>query len=440
MKGVFKMDNKYDAIIIGAGIIGCCTAFELSKKGYKTLNIDKESGAGEGSTSNSCGNIRFYYSTRDGVALAYESAWYWHNWREYLEMDDEQDIAQFHNTGSVFIKNQVLDWPKIKKHFDEVGVKYEEWDLATIKAKIPMGDFHSFYPPKTPDDPHFYDESTEFLEGACYTPESGYVGDPAFSTRNVEDASRAKGAKFLYNKRVTGIRQQNNRVLGVSLEDGTQIDAPIVINVSGPHSFQVTEMAGQSDNNSIKTRALRHEVHVVPPPKGVKPLEGGYHTNDADIGAYYRPEAGNMLLTGSVDPACDPKEFVDPDNFNREVTTEQWNAQVYRLARRIPELPIPNTPMGVVDLYDVSDDWLPIYDKSDLGGYYQAIGSSGNQYKTAPVAGAMMAEIIQRVEDGYDHDAQPLEYKLPHLGITIATSAFHRNRKINPNSSFSVVG
>jgi len=434
------MDKEYDAIIIGAGIIGCCTAFELSKKGYKTLNIDKESGAGEGSTGNSCGNIRFYYSTRDGVALAYECAWYWHNWREYLELDDEQDIAQFHNTGSVFIKNQVLDWPKIKKHFDEVGVKYEEWDLATIKAKIPMGDFHSFYPPKTPDDPHFYDESTEFLEGACYTPESGYVGDPAFSTRNVEDAAKTKGARFLYDKRVTGIRQQDNKVQGVTLEDGTQIDASIVINVSGPHSFQITEMAGQSDNNLIKTKALRHEVHVVPPPRGFKPLEDGYHTNDADIGAYYRPESGNMILTGSVDPACDPKEFVDPDNFNREVTTEQWKAQIYRLARRIPELPIPNNPMGVVDLYDVSDDWLPIYDKSDLDGYYQAIGTSGNQYKTAPVVGAMMTEIIQRVENGYDHDAQPLEYKLPHLGLSIATSVFHRKRKINPNSSFSVVG
>ena len=30
------MNNNYDAIIIGAGIIGCATAFELAKRGYKT--------------------------------------------------------------------------------------------------------------------------------------------------------------------------------------------------------------------------------------------------------------------------------------------------------------------------------------------------------------------------------------------------------------------
>ncbi|PID40944.1 MAG: FAD-dependent oxidoreductase [Proteobacteria bacterium] len=434
------MEKKYDAIIIGAGIIGCCTAFELSKLGYKTLNIDKESTAGIGSTGNSCGNIRFYYSTRDGVALAYESAWYWHNWREYLGVDDERGIAPFHNTGSIFIKSRVIDWPKIKKNFEEVGVKFEEWDVDKLKKKVPIGDFHSFYPPKRYDDPHFNDEPTEHLDGACFTPESGYVGDPTLATQNVEAAAKNVGATFLYNQTVTGIRQENNKVKGVTLADGTEIDADIVVNVSGPHSFKVTEMAGQTDNNLIKTKALRHEVHVVPPPEGFKPLEDGYHTNDADIGAYYRPEAGNMILTGSVDPECDPKEFVDPDNYNQEVTEEQWKAQVYRLARRIPDMPIPNKTAGIVDLYDVSDDWLPIYDKSDLDGYYQAIGTSGNQFKTAPVVGAMMAALIKKVEEGYDHDAKPMAYKLPHLGVTIATSVFHRKRKINPDSSFSVIG
>jgi len=378
------MPKSYDAIIIGAGIIGCCIAYEMSKKGRRTLNIDLQPSAGAGSTANSCGNVRFYYSTRDGVATAYESAWYWHNWQNYIGVKDPRGFARFHNTGSVFIKSKVIDWPKVKANFDSVGVKYEEWDLPTLQNKIPVADFHSFYPPRRPEDPHFFEESQKWLAGACYTPESGYVG--------------------------------------------------------GPHSFQITEMAGQSDRNNIQTRALRHEVHVVPPPDNYKPEEEGYHTNDADIGAYYRPEAGNMILTGSVDPKCDPQEWVDPDNFDRQVSESQWKAQVYRLARRIPGLKVPNQPSGIVDLYDVSDDWIPIYDKSDLKGYYQAIGSSGNQFKTAPVAGAMMAALIDQVEQGYDHDASPLKYTLPHLGITIDMGAFHRNRAINRDSSFSVIG
>ena len=41
-------NKTYDAIIIGAGVIGSPIAYELAKKGYKTLNVDKLADAGEG--------------------------------------------------------------------------------------------------------------------------------------------------------------------------------------------------------------------------------------------------------------------------------------------------------------------------------------------------------------------------------------------------------
>ncbi len=76
------MKKNCDVLIIGSGIIGCCLALELSKMNYQTLNVDFQPAAGAGSTANSCGNVRFYYSTYNGVATAYESAWYWHNWKK----------------------------------------------------------------------------------------------------------------------------------------------------------------------------------------------------------------------------------------------------------------------------------------------------------------------------------------------------------------------
>ena len=51
-----------------------------------------------------------------------------------------------------------------------------------------------------------------------------------------------------------------------------------------------------------------------------------------------------------------------------------------------------------------------------------------------------MAELIDRVENGYDHDANPLQYNLPRVGQKIDMGVFSRNRKINPDSSFSVIG
>ena len=58
-----------------------------------------------------------------------------------------------------------------------------------------------------------------------------------------------------------------------------------------------------------------------------------------------------------------------------------------RFAQRVPDLGIGSRKRGVVDLYDASTDWIPIYDKSSVDGFYMACGTSGNQYKNAPIAG-----------------------------------------------------
>ena len=75
------MSERYDAIIIGAGIIGAAVALELSRKGWRTLSVDGLPAAGYGSTSNSCAIIRTHYSTVEGTALAWEGYHYWTDWR-----------------------------------------------------------------------------------------------------------------------------------------------------------------------------------------------------------------------------------------------------------------------------------------------------------------------------------------------------------------------
>ena len=44
--------------------------------------------------------------------------------------------------------------------------------------------------------------------------------------------------------------------------------------------------------------------------------------------------------------------------------------------------------------------------------YYMAIGTSGNQFKNAGVAGAMMADLIVRVEDGAVQNGEELVRQL----------------------------
>jgi sarcosine oxidase subunit beta len=111
-----------------------------------------------------------------------------------------------------------------------------------------------------------------------------------------------------------------------------------------------------------------------------------------------------------------------------------------RAAQRMPALPIPNSIQGVVDCYDVSDDWIPVYDRSCVPGYYMAVGTSGNQFKNAPLSGAVMARLITAVEAGQDHDRDPVTYTGRYTGRAFDLSFFSRLRDVNKASSFSVLG
>ncbi|MCG6912200.1 MAG: FAD-binding oxidoreductase [Deltaproteobacteria bacterium] len=436
------MTTKYDAIIIGAGISGAAIALELSQKGFKTLNVEKLGDSGLGSTGNTCAIIRTHYSTLEGTALAYDSYFYWKDWESYVGRHDEKGLARFNDIGILVIKPKGFDFSKYLDLHDALGIPYEKWSPEKLLKRMPHFVDDSFYPPQRPEDPAFGDAPTEKINPTViYFPRGGYVNDATLSVHNIQRAAEARGAAFLFNAEVVAIRKAGGRVDGVTLADGRAIDAPVVVNAAGPHSFVVNRMAGVDEKMKIKTRSLRHEVHFVPSPESFSYEKEGIIVSDGDAGGYHRPEAGDLILVGSEDPACDTLEWIDdPNDFNREVTREQWNAQVYRIAKRIPGLAIPGQPRGVVDLYDVSDDWIPIYDKTDLPGFYLAIGTSGNQYKNGPVIGQILAEIITACEAGHDHDREPVQVGLRNIDYTLNSGIFSRNREIIEGSTFSVLG
>jgi sarcosine oxidase subunit beta len=436
------MTQKYDVIIIGAGISGAAIAYELAKKGYKTLNLDRLAAAGNGSTGNTCAIIRTHYSTLEGTALAYDSYFYWKEWDNYVGNTDELGLARFYDIGMLVIKPKSFDFSNYLKLHDELNIPYEVWDSDMLLKKMPHFVDDSFYPPKRPEDSSFGEPSTEKINSTViFFPRGGYINDATLSVHNIQRAAESKGAAFLFNAEVVEIRKDSGKVTGVTLKDGQQFHAPVVVNAAGPHSFIINRLAGIEDKMNIKTRALRHEVHFVPSPEEYSYEKEGIIVSDGDAGGYHRPEAGNLVLVGSEDPACDELDWIDdPDNYNRDVTTKQWQAQVYRIAKRIPSLRIPSKPKGIADLYDVTDDWIPIYDKSDLAGFYLAIGTSGNQYKNGPVIGQLLSEIISACENGHDHDREPVRIKLRNIDFTLDTGIFSRNRDIIKGSTFSVLG
>jgi len=435
------MTEKFDAVVIGAGIIGACVGLELAKQGRKVINVDRLPGAGMGSTAGSCAVIRFHYSTPDGVAMAREGYYYWLDWPKYLGVVDPTGLVRYINRGCLVFKTGKNHYLKnVMRSLDELHVVYQELDVADIKRLLPIFDTRRFGPPTLPEDPRFGQPTGETVAGAVYMPESGLISDPKQSVHNVQVAGEHIGGAYRFNVEVVDILKKNGRCAGVTLADGSKIRAPVVVNVAGPHSFLVNRMAGVLDGMNIRTRPLKQEVCHVPAPEEFDYDQRGMLVSDSDIGCYSRPEKGNHILIGSEDPACDTLEYVDdPDHYNTGFT-QQWRTQVMREAQRIKNLRIPGRSRGLVDLYDASDDWIPIYDQSDLPGFYMAVGTSGNQYKNAPVVGALMAELIAACEKGHDHDRNPVHFCMHYTRRDCNIGFFSRRRAVNTDSSFSVVG
>ena len=221
---------------------------------------------------------------------------------------------------------------------------------------------------------------------------------------------------------------------------GDVLAAPVVINAAGPYSPVINEMAGVLEDFRIKTKPLRQEVHAVDAPPRFGLDDGGTVVADADLGTYFRPQPGGSLLVGGLEPACDPLVWLSsPDDCDPNPTVDVWDAQVLRLSRRLPEVRVPSRPRGLAGVYDTTPDWIPIYDRTALDGFYVAIGTSGNQFKTAPLVGRFLAELVDACEQGHDHDADPVRVECTHTPHAVNLGHYSRRRDVQ-QTTFSVLG
>jgi sarcosine oxidase, subunit beta len=417
-----------DAIVIGAGVIGSSVALELARGGRSVVCVDKGPRPGAGSTSASSSIIRFSYSTRDAVLTAWESAALWRDWSGHLGVDDPDGMARFIPSSNLIFCTTGFDGATIMALWDELGLPYEWLDEVELRRRYPGLDIGRYFPPKPIDDPAFVDDATGELT-AIYGEGTGYIDDPMLAAHNLAHAARHHGAEFRFRQEVEDIERTDGRVTGVRLAGGERLAAPVIINVAGPHSSLINRMAGVDGDMKIGHRALRQEVFAAPAPKGFTLEDEGPFVADLDLGTYWRPQAGGTLLIGGTEPECDPLEWVDdPDHFAEQPTVEGWERSMLRVARRLPEFGVPNKPVGLAALYDASDDWVPIYDRSSLDGFYMACGTSGNQFKNAPLAGQFIRALIDAADQGIDHDVDPVQFPGALTGRTINLGAFSRRR------------
>ena len=352
------MNQAYDAIVIGAGVMGASIAYNLSQRGLKVLILERQSIA-VGATGASSGLVRMHYDVEVDSALAWESFHYFKNWRERIGGE-----CGFTRTGFLQIvlpdKNEQLRGNvEMQKR---LGILTEVVTAADVKRLAPLFKTNDF-------------------ELAAYEPESGYA-DPTSATNSFITNAKACNSVLLQDCEVTGIRVRGGKVVGVDSGRGS-FDAPIVVNCAGTFADRIARML----DVKIPLDTWSHDVAFVKRPSKV-----GMHPAGIDdaLALYFRPE-GELTLIGLEDynrmgePPESDLGHVDPEFVMRAID---------RICERVEGMEEGSLHSTHVGRDGLTPDQRAVIDQAGPDGFYIACGFSGTGFKLSPAVGVCMTELI----------------------------------------------
>lgn len=357
------MNGIYDVIIIGGGIMGCSTAYELARRGLKTALLEKGE-IGAGSTGESSAIIRQHYSNELTARMARYSLGVFQNFDEVVGGE-----SGFTPTGFLALVG-AGDRAGLEANVAmqrALGIQTELLDTDAIRELMPA--LH-----------------TADLVAAAYEPESGYA-DPHLTVNSYARAARREGADVFTGAPALDVILEGDRVAGVRSSRGT-FYAPQVLNCAGPWSARVARMVGVD----VPVNACRVQVSFFRRP----PAQAQAHPVVADFinALYFRSETGNLTLVGLIDPA-EAEAVVDPDAYPKAVDDAFVLESGERLVNRYPALEESQVTGGYASLYAITPDWHPIVDELAPGsGFYICAGFSGHGFKLGPAVGLMTADML----------------------------------------------
>jgi glycine/D-amino acid oxidase-like deaminating enzyme len=352
-----------DAVVIGAGINGAATAYNLVKRGLKNVVLLEKQLIASGGTGRSAAIIRQHYSNEELVRLVKRSVDIFHNFDDEVGGD-----PGFVNCGWAFlIPESVSDgFSKNIAMGQRLGVDVREiarQDLLEMEPRIDLSDVHRI----------------------AYEPGSGYA-DPRTATHAYVERFVDLGGRLLQLTGVQGLMVEDSAVRGVKTDAG-DISTDVVVDAAGPWADRIAAWAGVDLPIEItrEEEIIFETASVGGPPK--------LCFSDMAKAIYYRPEGASRMLVGRGFPK--DYAYVEPDGYDQEVEVSFIAEATERLHARWPTFSRALALNSYTGLYDVTPDWHPVLGRADgVDGFYLCAGFSGHGFKIAPAIGEVMAEEI----------------------------------------------
>lgn len=129
--------EKFDAIVVGAGVLGSSTAYHLAKKGRSVLLLEQfEIAHSRGQSYGESRAFSIAYNTIERVKLALQSMAQWR------ELEHESGKNLLFQTGGIDIVETEEERRSILVTSSDVmwafGIDFEEWGYGELRRKLPM--------------------------------------------------------------------------------------------------------------------------------------------------------------------------------------------------------------------------------------------------------------------------------------------------------------
>ncbi len=264
-----QFPTQAQVVIIGGGIVGCSTAYHLTKIGYTDVVLLERKELGSGTTWAAAGLVAQLRQNREMTNLAKYAT------ELYPALEAETGAATgYVKTGALGVcqtEDRRREWLRGAAMAAAFGIEMFEISLKEAEDLVPG-------------------MSTKDLVSVFYLPGDAHT-NPLDTTQSLIKGAKMKGAKVFEHTRVTGINVKNGAVCGVSTESG-DIACEYAINCAGMWGRDVGKMV----NVSVPLFAAEHMHAITKPIDGIEKI---FPTvRDFDGRTYFKCENGGILLGG----------------------------------------------------------------------------------------------------------------------------------------------
>ena len=357
------MNINADILIIGGGVIGCSTAYNLARRGAGRVALLERGDICSGGTAKSCAIVRTHYSIETNLNHAVESLKIFRNFGEIVGGD-----AGWQRTGYLILGPEAHRAPML-----EVFARQNARGIDTrVLSPEEAAEMH----------PLLYYGDAEVIG---YDSQAGYA-DPYLTTTSYANRAKALGVAIHTSTVVTGLRHTPD-LTTVETNHG-DFTAPQVVLAAGPWTNGLAADLGLSFPYEIS----RHKVITLKigrPYEKTWPIVKDLTTPDK---IYFRPDTGGVVLIGTGDHG-DPID--DADALTDAIDDAHLERIGNLIAHRMPPFGDAQYVAGWTGPYDIAADWNPIVGPvPGYDGLFVAVGFSGHGFKLAPTIGEALAQTI----------------------------------------------